>query len=345
MEEKIRKIKEEAEQIFRQAKDLVSLQEAFYKYLGRKAQLNQILKDLKNLPEEIRPAVGKLANQTKQALQSFYQEIKTSLETKPASREKLDFSLPANVGPLASKHPLSLIAEEIVSSFERIGFTTEEGNEIDTEFYNFEALNIPLEHPSRDAFDTFYIDEESIPPEKNYKYLLRSHTSPSQIHILKRKKLPARFVVPGRVYRPDNMDASHSFMFGQIEGFYVDREVTFAHLKGVLTFFARDLFGEDVSLRFRPHFFPFTEPSAEVDISCFLCKGRGCSVCKKTGFIEVLGAGMIHPRVLECCGIDPAKYRGFAFGMGIDRIAMLKYRINDIRLFYENDLRFLRSFR
>jgi len=344
MGEKILKIKKEASKQLSEAKDLQMLQETFYKYLGRKAELNIILKELKKLPPEKKPIIGKMVNETKRYLLALYEERASLFKKQKEKGEKIDFSLPANIPPLASKHPLSLITEEIVSSFRRIGFSIEEGKEIDTEFYNFEALNIPLEHPSRDAFDTFYIDEKSIPPDGKYKYLLRSHTSPSQIHVLQNKELPARFIVPGRVYRPDNMDASHSFMFSQIEGFYVDRTVTFAHLKGTLLFFAKDIFGKEVSLRFRPHFFPFTEPSVEVDISCFLCKGEGCSVCKKTGFIEILGAGMIHPRVLQSCGINPEEWKGFAFGMGIDRIAMLKFGINDIRLFYENDLRFLENF-
>ncbi|MCX5707858.1 MAG: phenylalanine--tRNA ligase subunit alpha [Candidatus Omnitrophica bacterium] len=229
------------------------------------------------------------------------------------------------------------VIDEICVIFTQMGFSIVEGPEIETEFNNFTGLNIPLDHPSRDAFDTFYLKDYS-------KLLLRSHTSPVQIRAMKSRKPPLAIVVPGRVYRPDAVDASHSFMFHQIEGFMVGENITLGDLKGVLEFFAKGIFGQDIKMRFRPHFFPFTEPSAEVDISCIICKGKGCSVCGRKGWLEVLGSGMIHPNVFKNVGYDPKKYTGFAFGMGVERIAMLKYGINDIRLFFENDLRFLNQF-
>jgi len=240
-------------------------------------------------------------------------------------------------------HPLTQIMREICAIFTRMGFSIIEGPEVETEFNNFTGLNIPLEHPSREAFDTFYLKSDHRPP-KTENLLLRSHTSPVQIRVMKEKKPPLAVVVPGRVYRPDAVDASHSFMFHQIEGFIVDKNIKFSDLKGILEFFAKQVFGQDILMRFRPHFFPFTEPSAEMDISCIMCKGKGCSVCGRKGWLEVLGSGMIHPNVFKHVGYDPKKYSGFAFGMGVERIAMLKYGINDIRLFYENDLRFLKQF-
>ncbi|MDD5097878.1 MAG: phenylalanine--tRNA ligase subunit alpha, partial [Candidatus Omnitrophica bacterium] len=232
---------------------------------------------------------------------------------------------------------ITQIIDEICSIFIRMGFSVVEGPEIETEYNNFTGLNIPLEHPSRDAFDTFYLKDYA-------KMLLRSHTSPVQVRLMKEHKPPLAIVVPGRVYRPDAVDASHLFMFHQVEGFLVDEFIRFSDLKGVLELFAKNIFGRDIKMRFRPHFFPFTEPSVEVDISCIICKGQGCSVCGKKGWLEILGAGLIHPNVFKHVGYNPDKYTGFAFGMGIERIAMLKYGINDIRLFFENDLRFLNQF-
>jgi phenylalanyl-tRNA synthetase alpha chain len=253
---------------------------------------------------------------------------------------------------LGRLHPISQIIHEICAIFTQMGFSVVEGPEVETEYNNFTGLNIPLEHPSRDVFDTFYLktqiyaNQTRINADKNSagKLLLRSHTSPMQIRVMKSHKPPLAVVVPGRVYRPDAVDASHSFMFHQIEGFMVDVGIKFSDLKGVLEVFAKAVFGEDIKMRFRPHFFPFTEPSAEVDISCIICKGKGCSVCGRKGWLEILGSGMIHPNVFKQVGYAPNKYTGFAFGLGIERIAMLKYGIDDIRLFFENDLRFLRQF-
>lgn len=339
MKEQILKIKEEAIKSLESVKDLKEFQEVYSKFLGRKAELNTLIKNLKNLELSERKEIGKLINQTKDFLIKAFENKRKELEKE--EKEKIDLTEPENLPLLGVKHPVSLIIEEIVDIFRSLGFKIEEGKEIDTEFYNFTALNIPSEHPSRDVFDTFYLD---LPLQNNYRWLLRSHTSPSQIHILKRKQLPARFISPGRVYRPENLDASHSFMFHQIEGFYVDKDVKFSHLKGVLNLFAKKLFGKNTETRFRPHYFPFTEPSVEMDVSCFFCNKKGCSVCKKTGFIEILGAGLIHPNVLKACGINPKKWSGFAFGLGIERIAMLKFKISDIRYFTDNDIRFLNSF-
>jgi phenylalanyl-tRNA synthetase alpha chain len=249
----------------------------------------------------------------------------------------VDIGLPGIAQELGHRHPITQTVDEICAVFSRMGFSVVEGPEIESEENNFTGLNIPLEHPSRDVFDTFYLKTDG-------RLLLRSHTSPVQIRVMKAHKPPLAVVVPGRVYRPDAVDASHSYMFHQIEGFMMDREIKFSDLKGVLEVFAKAVFGTEIKMRFRPHFFPFTEPSAEVDISCIICRGRGCSVCGRKGWLEILGSGMIHPNVFKHVGYDPKKYSGFAFGLGIERIAMLKYGINDIRLFFENDLRFLRQF-
>lgn len=337
MQEEFQKIKQEAEQEISQAKNLQELEALRVKFLGRNSFLANFSSRIPSLDISLRPLAGKLLNETKFFINNLLAERKESLKL---SEEKLDLDFPAFYLKKARLHPLTLIIREICNIFERLGFEIQEGREIEDEWHNFSALNIPLEHPSRDMFDTFYLDL----PSGNYKYLLRSHTSPSQIRLMKERKPPLAFVVPGRVYRPDNMDATHSFMFHQIEGFAVDKEISFSHLKGVLLYFARNLFSSQIKLRFRPSFFPFTEPSAEVDISCLFCGGEGCSVCKKSGWLEILGCGMIHPNVLEACGISPEKYQGFAFGMGVERIAMLKYRINDIRHFFNNDIKFLEQF-
>ncbi len=338
MEEKLLEIKKEAEGRINKVSGLKELESIRVEYLGRKSFLSSCSKQIGQLNADQKRRAGKLLNQTKNYLQQLIKDKKESMEQ---LFEKIDISFPAKKSPVGKKHPLSIIWEDISGIFERLGFDIEEGTEIEDEWHNFQALNIPLEHPSRDVFDTFYLN---LPPHGKYRYLLRSHTSPSQIRLMKKRKPPFAFVVPGRVYRPDKADASHSSMFIQIEGFAVGRDINFARLKGVLLYFARNIFSEDVRIRLRPHFFPFTEPSAEVDISCFVCGGKGCSVCKRTGWIEVLGCGMIHPNVLKGCRINPKKYQGFAFGIGVDRIALLKYGIDDIRLFYENDKRFLDQF-
>ncbi|MCX5696617.1 MAG: phenylalanine--tRNA ligase subunit alpha [Candidatus Omnitrophica bacterium] len=326
------------------------LEELRIKYLGRKGLISQLTGMIPGLPQEERAAFGQKANALKNKTLSLIEEKQRSLGQVSAVEEfsGLDIGLPAIVQDLGRLHPLTQIIDEICAVFVRLGFSVVEGPEIETEYNNFTGLNIPLEHPSRDAFDTFYLKPSNNTndqrPTTSDRLLLRSHTSPVQIRAMKSQKPPLAVVVPGRVYRPDAVDASHSFMFHQIEGFMVDKGIRFSDLKGVLEAFAKAVFGEDIKMRFRPHFFPFTEPSAEVDISCIICKGKGCSVCGRKGWLEVLGAGMIHPNVFKHVGYNAREYTGFAFGMGVERIAMLKYGINDIRLFFENDLRFLRQF-
>lgn len=321
------------------AKDL---EEFRVKYLGRKGILAQLTSSIPTLPQEERGSFGQEVNTLKNKILSLIDEQQKSINTKTPEAKGIscDISLPGISQELGHLHPLTQIIDEISAIFKRMGFSVVEGPEIETEYNNFTGLNIPLEHPSRDVFDTFYLKL----PTTNDQRLLRSHTSPVQIRVMKSRKPPLAVVVPGRVYRPDAVDASHSFMFHQIEGFMVDREIKFSDLKGVLEIFAKGVFGKDIKMRFRPHFFPFTEPSAEVDISCIICKGKGCSVCGRKGWLEILGSGMIHPNVFKHVGYNPGLYTGFAFGMGIERIAMLKYGINDIRLFFENDLRFLKQF-
>lgn len=318
-----------------------ALEEFRIKYLGRKGILAQLTSSIPGLPLEERGRFGQQINALKDRLLTLIEERKKSIAIKPTETDiSYDISLPGISQDLGHLHPVTQIINEICSVFKNLGFSIIEGPEIETEYNNFTGLNISLEHPSRDIFDTFYLKTQ-INAER---LLLRSHTSPMQIRVMKSCRPPLAIVVPGRVYRPDAVDASHSFMFHQIEGFMVDKAIRFSDLKGVLEIFAKSIFGEEIKMRFRPHFFPFTEPSAEVDISCIICKDRGCSVCSRKGWLEILGSGMIHPNVFKNVGYDPKVYSGFAFGMGIERIAMLKFGINDIRLFFENDLRFLRQF-
>ena len=321
-----------------ECKDLNRIEAIRVKYLGRKGFLTEVLRSLSDLSIEEKKEVGKKANVLKNEFTNKINEIKERIETggSEAKEGQLDVTLPGVKQTEGSVHPISQTMERINEIFVSLGFRIAEGPEIDTEFYNFEALNIPLEHPSRDAFDTFYVEG---------KYLLRSHTSNVQIHLMESKKPPIQAIMPGRVYRPDAVDASHSFMFHQVEGLMVDEGIDFSDLKGVLSVFCRSMFGENIKMRLRPHFFPFTEPSAEVDISCIICGGKGCRVCKGNGWLEILGAGIVDPEVFKAVGYDTEKYTGFAFGMGVERIAMLKYGIEDIRLFYENDIRFLNQFK
>ncbi|MDD4013015.1 MAG: phenylalanine--tRNA ligase subunit alpha [Candidatus Omnitrophica bacterium] len=318
-------------------KRLEGLEEMKVRYLGRKGELTSVLRSLSELPEDERRKAGMEANKLKELMNSGIEEARTRLEMKSRGEKasEMDVTLPGFGPPRGGLHPITKTMGRISEIFVSLGFRIAEGPEVETEFYNFEALNIPLDHPSRDGFDTFYIKG---------KTLLRSHTSNVQIHIMQKQKPPFQVLMPGRVYRPDAVDATHSFMFHQVEGLMVDTDISFADLKGALTLFCRSMFGEDTRMRFRPSFFPFTEPSAEVDISCFICKGKGCRVCKMSGWLEIMGAGLVDPKVFEAVGYDPGKYTGFAFGMGVERIAMLLYGINDIRLFYENDVRFLRQF-
>jgi len=350
-------IKTQVEADIEKINSLPALEEFRIKYLGRKGLIAQLTASIPSLAVEQRGSFGQQANVLKNKIASLVDE-KQKLLAAPAGETiagQVDMSMPGFTPDLGRLHPITQVVDEICAIFNHMGFSVVEGPEIETEYNNFTGLNIPLEHPSRDVFDTFYLKAQgtghraqgkacAVRHEPCDRLLLRSHTSPVQIRVMKTRKPPLAVVVPGRVYRPDAVDASHSFMFHQIEGFMVDKEIRFSDLKGVLEVFAKAIFGQEIKMRFRPHFFPFTEPSAEVDISCIICKGKGCSVCGRKGWLEILGSGMIHPNVFRHVGIDPKKYTGFAFGMGVERIAMLKYGINDIRLFFENDLRFLKQF-
>ncbi|NLW07333.1 MAG: phenylalanine--tRNA ligase subunit alpha [Clostridia bacterium] len=310
------------------------------KYLGKKGELTQVLRGMGALQPEERPRVGQKANQVREELEAALQEAKTALARREqAARlaaEKIDVTLPGRPFRRGYRHPLYQILNEIKDIFIGLGFDVAEGPEVESDYYNFEALNLPKMHPARDMQDSFYITSE---------VLLRTHTSPVQVRVMeaRRPEIPVRIIAPGKVYRRDD-DATHSPMFHQVEGLLIDERVTFGELKGTLMAFIKQMFGEKLQVRFRPSYFPFTEPSAEVDMSCGNCDGSGCRVCSYTGWLEILGCGMVHPRVLSMSGYDPEKVSGYAFGMGVERIAMLKYGIDDLRLFYENDLRFLRQF-
>lgn len=315
-----------------------SLQDVRVKYLGKKGELTAIMKEMGRLTPEERPVLGALANRVKEELETLFVSRQQSIrETEIARRlasERIDVTLPGRTSFVGTRHPITLVTEEISEIFSSLGFGIEEGPEVEKDFYNFEALNMPKDHPARDMQDTFYISDDVV---------LRTHTSPVQIRTMLRQAPPVRVIAPGTVYRRDS-DITHSPMFHQIEGFLVDRHVTFGDLKGILTAFVTQMFGKNVGVRFRPSFFPFTEPSAEVDIQCVICGGTGCRVCKNSGWLEILGSGMIDPEVFRAVNYDPDVFSGFAFGMGLERIAMLKYGVNDLRLFFENDLRFLRQF-
>jgi phenylalanyl-tRNA synthetase alpha chain len=304
-------------------------------YLGRKGELAQLFKDLGRASEEERPALGKLLNDTKIQLENLLAEAQERAKAKRLDlRGSFDVTLPGLRPARGCLHPITLVASEISLIFSGLGFETVEGPEIELDYYNFEALNIPKDHPARDMQDTFYVSEDVV---------LRTHTSPIQVRVMEKRRPPIRIIAPGRTYRCDS-DATHTPMFHQVEGLMVGNDISFGDLKGILTIFVHQMFGPDVGLRFRPSFFPFTEPSAEVDIQCVMCRGQGCRVCSHTGWLEILGSGMVDPEVFRMVGYDPATVSGFAFGMGIERIAMLKYGIDDLRLFYENDLRFLGQF-
>ncbi len=349
MEERLNKLKETAISDIANADSIEALEAIRIKYLGRKGEIAGIIKQISSLPREEKPAAGKLANDVKVLVQEEVAKKKQILlqQGQPPGREEQDLTMPGYNFQIGHIHPITQTLKGICNIFKHMGFAVVEGPEIETEYNNFEALNIPLEHPSRDVFDTFYV-KDNLPRTTSKPgargMLLRSHTSPVQIRYMEKHSPPFAIVVPGRVYRPDAVDASHSFMFHQVEGLMVAEDVNFSHLKGVLLEFGRQLFGEEIQLRFRPHFFPFTEPSAEVDVSCIICKGAGCSVCSNKGWLEILGAGMVDPAVFKAVGIDDEKYTGLAFGMGVERVAMLKHGIGDIRLFFENDLRFLEQF-
>jgi len=335
MKQELGKLKEEAENRIRQAKDERELDGVRIEFLGRKqGRVTQILRNLKDLPSEDKPLIGGLVNKLKQFIQKEIEEKKKKIG-KRETEEYIDITLPGKKPLLGRLHPITQTIREIKRIFIGLGFRVVSGPEIETEYYNFEALNMPRYHPARDEQDSFYLDND---------YLLRTQTSPVQIRVMEKESPPIRIIAPGRCYRRDAVDASHFPMFHQIEGLAVDKKITFSDLKGSLTYFVHQMFGRETKLRFRPSFFPFTEPSAEVDISCIICKGSGCRVCSGKGWLEILGAGMVDPEVFKKVGYDPEKYQGFAFGMGPDRICMLKYGIDDIRLFFQNDLRFLEQF-
>ena len=339
MKEKLEGIKKEALALINDADKMDKLNEVKVAYLGKKGQLTALLKGMKSIAPEDRPAFGQMVNEVRSQLEEVLEKKNKALAS--AAREAqmkaecIDVTLPARKQAAGHRHPNHVALDEVERIFIGMGYEVVEGPEVEYDYYNFEALNIPANHPAKDEQDTFYITD---------KILLRTQTSPVQVRTMEKQPLPIRMIAPGRVFRSDEVDATHSPSFHQIEGMVIDKNITFADLKGTLEQFAKEMFGEDTKVKFRPHHFPFTEPSAEVDVTCFKCHGKGCRFCKGEGWIEILGCGMIHPRVLEMSGIDPEEYSGFAFGVGLERIALLKYEIDDMRLLYENDIRFLKQF-
>ena len=339
-------MKEQLNQILSQALGQVSsvisqqeLEAARVKFLGKKGELTGILRGMGKLSAEERPVIGQLANevraQIEQAIEKAQQDMAQRLIAAKLEKERIDVTMPGQKVLLGKQHPLNTVLHELYDIFTGMGFSIAEGPEVEYDYYNFEALNIPKNHPARDTQDTFYINDNIV---------LRTQTSPMQVRTMEKQRPPIRVIAPGRVYRSDAVDATHSPVFHQIEGLVVDKGITMGDLKGTLEVFAKRLYGEDTGVRFRPHHFPFTEPSAEMDVTCFKCHGKGCPLCKGEGYIEILGCGMVHPKVLRGCDIDPEVYSGFAFGIGLERIVMQRYKIDDLRLFYENDLRFLNQF-
>lgn len=338
MKERLQQIKEEALAVMGKTESLGELNDLRVKYLGKKGLITEVLRGMGKLSAEERPIIGQLANQIRDEIENLLVEKTESLKAAEKSRklqeERIDVTLPGRTFKIGKKHPLTQVMNDIENIFISMGFQVVKGPEIEQDYYNFEGLNIPKDHPARDTQDSFYITEE---------ILLRTQTSPVQVRTMEKNEPPIRVIAPGKVYRRD-ADVTHSPMFHQVEGLVVDENISFSHLKGVLIGFAQRMFGADRKIRFRPHYFPFTEPSAEVDVSCIICQGDGCRICSHTGWLEILGSGLVHPRVLEMAGYDSEKYSGFAFGMGVERIAMLKYGIDDIRLLFENDIRFLQQF-
>lgn len=339
MKEQLKAISERAAQALKNASAQSELEELRVAFLGKKGELTGILKQMGKLSAEERPAMGQLANTVRSEIETKIAEktalLKKAEQDKKLEREALDVTLPGKREKKGGLHPLNTVLKDMINIFQSMGFDVVDGPEIETEYYNFEALNVPADHPARDMQDTFYVGDGLI---------LRSQTSATQIRTMENRKPPIRMICPGRVYRADDVDATHSPVFHQIEGLVVDKGITMCDLKGTLEQFAKEIYGSDTKVKFRPSFFPFTEPSVEVDVSCSECGGKGCRVCKGSGWIEILGAGMVHPRVLERCGIDPEVYSGFAFGIGLDRLTTTRYKISDIRLLFENDIRFLSQF-
>lgn len=343
--DKILQIKQQCLTELKHAKSVEDIEKVRVKYLGRKGIIKSLFEQIKSLSVEERKICGQLLNdvcgELEENLQQKINLLKSKIEKTKGKKNILELSLPGVNFPLGKIHPLQKVYNEIIEIFVRLGFEIKHGPEIEYEDYNFTMLNIPEDHPARDMHDTLYL---SLPETNKGKMLLRTHTSPVQIRVMLNEQPPIKAIMPGRVYRHENLDASHLFNFHQVEGLMVDKNVRLSDLKGVLTYFVKSFFGTEINSRFRQSYFPFTEPSLEMDIQCLVCKGQGCSVCKNTGFVEVLGCGMVHPQVLYNVGLGYEEYTGFAFGLGVERIAMLKYRIDDIRLFYENDIRFINQF-
>ena len=339
LKELIANIRKNADALLEKISTVEELEELRVKFLGKKGELTSVLKGLGKASPEERPVIGQLANEVRAFIEQEIVQKKKVLEQKKLDanlkKEVIDVTMPGRKESIGGRHPLSITENKLVSIFRNMGFSVVEGPEVELDYYNFVALNIPKNHPARDTQDTFYINDDVV---------LRSQTSPVQVRVMEKTKPPIRIISPGRVFRSDAVDATHSPVFHQMEGLVVDKGITMGDLKGMLELFIKELYGEEAKIRFRPHHFPFTEPSAEVDVSCFVCGGKGCRVCKQEGYIEVLGAGMVHPKVLEQCGIDTDIYSGFAFGIGLERIAMRSYEIDDMRLLYEDDLRFLKQF-
>lgn len=339
MQEKLKSILEQAVSQINESQEMERLNEIRVAFLGKKGELTSVLKSMKDVAPEDRPKVGQMVNDARTQLEELLEEKKTAfakkLREEQIKMETIDVTLPAKKPSTGHRHPNTIALEEIETIFTGMGYEVVEGPEVEYDYYNFEALNIPANHPAKDEQDTFYIISDIV---------LRTQTSSVQVHEMEKGKLPIRMIAPGRVFRSDEVDATHSPSFHQVEGLVIDKNITFADLKGTLAEFAKQLFGEETKVKFRPHHFPFTEPSAEMDVSCFKCGGKGCRFCKGSGWIEILGCGMVHPHVLEMSGINPDEYVGFAFGVGLERVALLKYEIDDMRLLYENDERFLRQF-
>ena len=339
MQEKLQAIQNNALEELKLATDSTAIEAIRVKYLGKKGELTAILRGMKDLSKEERPVVGKIANEVRETIEveieKFATEIKNKEKNARLNSEVIDISMPGKKNLIGKKHPLELTLDNMKDIFVSMGFSIEEGPEVEKDYYNFEALNIPKDHPARSEQDTFYINDNMV---------LRTQTSPVQVRVMENQQLPIKMISPGKVFRSDAVDATHSPIFYQMEGLVVDKDITFADLKGTLELFVKKMFGDKMNTKFRPHHFPFSEPSAEMDATCFVCQGEGCKVCKGEGWIELLGCGMVHPDVLRNCGIDPEVYSGFAFGFGVDRMVMLKYGIDDIRLLYESDMRFLNQF-
>ena len=339
MKDKLQEITKRAMEQIEAADEMTALNDVRVAILGKKGELTAVLKSMKDVKPEDRPAVGQLVNETRSAIEEKLAEAKERLEGAEMEMrlksEVIDVTLPAKKAKIGHLHPNTNVLQEVEDIFVGMGYEVVEGPEVEYDYYNFEALNIPANHPAKDEQDTFYINKD---------ILLRTQTSPVQVRVMEKGKLPIRMIAPGRVFRSDEVDATHSPSFHQIEGMVIDKNITFADLKGTLQEFVKQLFGADTKVKFRPHHFPFTEPSAEVDVSCFKCGGKGCRFCKGEGWIEILGCGMVHPKVLKMSGIDPNEYQGFAFGLGLERITLLKYEIDDMRMLYENDDRFLKQF-